>query len=61
MTDFVATSQSTKFAAEVPTFPKLASVKPSQQKEIGVALKKGRVFLYMCVLVFWDLVFLVTA
>lgn len=36
--DFVTTSLSTKFAAEVPTFPKLVSLKSSQQAEIEAAL-----------------------
>lgn len=49
--DFVATSWPTKFAAEEPTFPKLASLKSSQQAEIEAALKKRKgVF---CICVFW--------
>lgn len=47
--DFVATSWPTKFAAEEPTFPKLASLKSSQQAEIEAALKKGKgFFAYVC-------------
>lgn len=46
--DFVATSWPTKFAAEVPTFPKLARLKSSQQAEIEAAYKKGKVFLRVC-------------